>query len=146
MIPAPSCLAKVLYSSTGMIKNGYLNGNCTPWLLCGTEILYTGKNPDPGHLQHQCWGRWWCHHSSNRCWHGDVVEVLGDLGDVASACALLRGVIYAPNLCYPQELKAFFEVLQKLVLQLEAGRLSTKVQEQTMNEQTIDLDAKCSVE
>ncbi|XP_048836091.1 uncharacterized protein LOC125726489 [Brienomyrus brachyistius] len=56
------------------------------------------------------------------------VEVLHDLGDVTSACALLMGVIYALNLSYPMELKAFFEVLQKLFLQLDATRLSSKVQ------------------
>ncbi len=50
------------------------------------------------------------------------VEVLHDLGDIASACALLMGVIYlyAMNLSYPQELKTFFEVLQKIFLQLDA--------------------------
>ncbi len=56
------------------------------------------------------------------------VEVLHDLGDIASACVLLMGVIYAMNLSYPQELKTFFEVLQKIFLQLDATRLSTKVQ------------------
>ncbi|RXN39389.1 LINE-1 type transposase domain-containing 1 [Labeo rohita] len=54
------------------------------------------------------------------------VEVLQDLGDIASACALLMGVIYAMNLSYPQELKTFFEVLQKIFFQLDATRLSTK--------------------
>ncbi len=33
------------------------------------------------------------------------VEVLHNLGDIASACALLMGVIYAMTLSYPQELK-----------------------------------------
>ncbi len=56
------------------------------------------------------------------------VEVLHDLGDIASACVLLMAVIYAMNLSYPQELKTFFEVLQKIFLQLDATRLSTKVQ------------------
>ncbi|XP_065116573.1 uncharacterized protein [Paramisgurnus dabryanus] len=56
------------------------------------------------------------------------VEVLHDLGDIASACAILMGVIYAMNLSYPQELKMFFEVLQKIFLQLDASRLSPKVQ------------------
>ena len=46
------------------------------------------------------------------------VEVLHDLGDFASACAL----------SYPNRLKAFFEVLQKFFLQMDACRLSTKVQ------------------
>ncbi|XP_072561238.1 uncharacterized protein [Paramormyrops kingsleyae] len=55
------------------------------------------------------------------------VEVLQGLGDIASACALLMGVIYAMNLSYPQELKTFFEVLQKIFLQLDATRLSTKI-------------------
>ncbi len=36
------------------------------------------------------------------------VEVLHDLGDIASACALLMGVIYAMNLSYPHELKTLF--------------------------------------
>lgn len=56
------------------------------------------------------------------------VEVLHDLRDVASACALLMGVRYALNLSYPKELKTFFEVLQKLFLQLDVAKLSTKVQ------------------
>ncbi len=56
------------------------------------------------------------------------VEVLHDLGDIASACALLMGVIYSMNLSYPQGLKTLFEVLQKIFLQLDATRLSTKVQ------------------
>lgn len=56
------------------------------------------------------------------------VEVLHDLGDIATACALLMGVIYALNLSYPQELKAVFEVLQKIFLHLDASRLSIKVQ------------------
>ncbi len=41
------------------------------------------------------------------------VEVLHDLGDIASACALLMGVIYAMNLSYPQELKTFLRCFRK---------------------------------
>lgn len=41
------------------------------------------------------------------------VEVLHELGDVATACALLMDVIYAQNLSYPQKLKATFEVLRR---------------------------------
>ncbi|XP_053273381.1 uncharacterized protein LOC128431172 isoform X2 [Pleuronectes platessa] len=56
------------------------------------------------------------------------VEVLHDLRDIASTSALMMGFIYALNLSYPKELKAFFEVLQKVFLQLDASRLSSKVQ------------------
>lgn len=55
------------------------------------------------------------------------VDVLHDFGDIATACVLLMGVIYALNLSYPQEVKAFFEVLQKIFPQLDASRLSTMV-------------------
>lgn len=41
---------------------------------------------------------------------------------------MLAGVIYALNTSYLQKLRAFFEVLQKLFLQLDAGKLSAKVQ------------------
>ena len=37
----------------------------------------------------------------------------------------LMGVIHALNLSYPQELKAFFEVPQKIFLQLDALTKST---------------------
>ncbi|XP_073714153.1 uncharacterized protein [Misgurnus anguillicaudatus] len=53
------------------------------------------------------------------------VEVLHDLGDITSACAILMGVIYTMNLNYPQELKM---LLQKIFLQLDDSRLSPKVQ------------------
>ncbi|CAB1457278.1 unnamed protein product [Pleuronectes platessa] len=59
------------------------------------------------------------------------VEVLHDLRDIASASALMMGFIYALNLSYPKELKAFFEVLQKVFLQLDASRLSSKMFIQT---------------
>ncbi|XP_028460248.1 uncharacterized protein LOC114572697 [Perca flavescens] len=55
-------------------------------------------------------------------------EILHNLGDIACACALLMGVIYALDLSYPKELKALFEVLQNMFLQMDACRLSTKVQ------------------
>lgn len=48
------------------------------------------------------------------------VGVLQNLRSTANACAL--------NLSYPKELKNTFEFLQKVILELDANRLSTKVQ------------------
>lgn len=56
------------------------------------------------------------------------VEVLSRLGDIAIACALLFGLIYCLNLSYPPELKCTFEVLQKILLNLDGQRLSSKAQ------------------
>lgn len=56
------------------------------------------------------------------------MEVLSDLDSVAQACALLFGLIYCLNLSYPQELSYFFEVLQKIFLNLDGQRLSKKAQ------------------
>ncbi|XP_067364136.1 sterile alpha motif domain-containing protein 3-like [Channa argus] len=56
------------------------------------------------------------------------VEVLNGLGNIALACALLFGLIYCLDLSYPAELKCTFEVLQKLFLNLDGQRLSSKVQ------------------
>uniref|UniRef100_A0A3B3S4F1 Uncharacterized protein n=1 Tax=Paramormyrops kingsleyae TaxID=1676925 RepID=A0A3B3S4F1_9TELE len=62
---------------------------------------------------------------------GIIVEgltVLQNLRSVAHACALMLGLAYALNLAYPDGLKYTFEVLQKLLLELEPTRLSKKVQ------------------
>ncbi|XDV19421.1 hypothetical protein PO909_024891 [Leuciscus waleckii] len=56
------------------------------------------------------------------------VEVLSDLNSIAQACALLFGLIYCLNLSYPPELKCTFEVLQKIFLNLNGQRLSSKAQ------------------
>ncbi|XP_035024042.2 uncharacterized protein LOC118116450 isoform X2 [Hippoglossus stenolepis] len=56
------------------------------------------------------------------------VEVLSGLGNIAIACALLFGLIYCLNLSYPPELKCTFEVLQKILLNLDGQRLSSKAQ------------------
>lgn len=56
------------------------------------------------------------------------VEALTDLGNIAQACALLFGLIYCLNLSYPPELKCTFEVLQKIILNLDGQKLSSKAQ------------------
>ena len=56
------------------------------------------------------------------------VEVLHDLGNVANALAILFGLMYSLDLSYPTNLRYTFEVLQKLVMELEGNSLSTKAQ------------------
>uniref|UniRef100_A0A3B5B7Q7 Uncharacterized protein n=1 Tax=Stegastes partitus TaxID=144197 RepID=A0A3B5B7Q7_9TELE len=55
------------------------------------------------------------------------MEVLHELTSVASACALLLGLIYALNLAYPKPLRFTFEVLQKILMQLYRHKMSPKV-------------------
>ena len=55
-------------------------------------------------------------------------QVLQDVDNVPLAVALLFGLIYALNLNYPDGLKHTFEVLQKIVMELEGTMLSRKVQ------------------
>lgn len=56
------------------------------------------------------------------------VAVLRDLPDAAIAVALLFGLIYALNLSYPPYLKYTFEFFQKVLMGLDAKKLSNKVQ------------------
>uniref|UniRef100_A0A096MC64 Uncharacterized protein n=1 Tax=Poecilia formosa TaxID=48698 RepID=A0A096MC64_POEFO len=55
------------------------------------------------------------------------VEVMNNLGNVPFAVMLL-GLVYAVNLSYLQELKFTFEVLQKILLELDRKKLSSKAQ------------------
>ncbi|TDG98529.1 hypothetical protein EPR50_G00201260 [Perca flavescens] len=56
------------------------------------------------------------------------VEVLRELGNIGDTCALLFGLIYCLNLSYPADLKCTFEVMQKILMNLDGQRLSSKAQ------------------
>ncbi|KAL7857968.1 hypothetical protein AOLI_G00180700 [Acnodon oligacanthus] len=56
------------------------------------------------------------------------VKVLYDLGNVANAVCVLFGLMYVLDLSYPTNLKYTFEVLQKLVMELDGRHLSRKAQ------------------
>lgn len=58
----------------------------------------------------------------------DGVEVLSELSSVASACAMLFGLIYSLDLKYPDELKYSFETFQKIVMDIESRKMSKRVQ------------------
>ena len=55
-------------------------------------------------------------------------EVLQDCKTLSNACLLLMGVIYAVNLSYPVKLKYTFEAFQKLLLEIDILKMSSKIQ------------------
>lgn len=62
---------------------------------------------------------------------GIVIEgvvALRDLENVALASALLFGLLYALNMQYPTKLRYTFEIIQKIIMELDAGDLSRKAQ------------------
>ncbi|XP_030578575.1 uncharacterized protein LOC115801305 isoform X2 [Archocentrus centrarchus] len=54
--------------------------------------------------------------------------VIQDLDNVPLAVALLFGLLYALHMDYPHQLRYTFEVIQKLIMELDGGTLSKKVQ------------------
>ncbi|MEQ2166117.1 hypothetical protein GOODEAATRI_024393 [Goodea atripinnis] len=55
------------------------------------------------------------------------VKVLNELPSIAHACAMLFGLIFTLNLCYPVELKYTFNALQKLFMEIEPKKMTRRV-------------------
>uniref|UniRef100_A0AAY4C4B6 Uncharacterized protein n=1 Tax=Denticeps clupeoides TaxID=299321 RepID=A0AAY4C4B6_9TELE len=58
----------------------------------------------------------------------DGVEVLNELPSVAAGVAMLFGLCYALNMKYPQGFRFTFEVIQKVIMELDVTQLSRKAQ------------------
>uniref|UniRef100_A0A8C5PBT4 Uncharacterized protein n=1 Tax=Leptobrachium leishanense TaxID=445787 RepID=A0A8C5PBT4_9ANUR len=56
------------------------------------------------------------------------IKILENLKDVATACSMMLRIIYALNLAYPKDLRYTFETIQKIFMELDANKLSSKVQ------------------
>ncbi|KAI9541431.1 hypothetical protein NQZ68_029799 [Dissostichus eleginoides] len=56
------------------------------------------------------------------------VVVLHDLENVALAAAMLFGLMYGLNMNYPSKLRYTLEVIQKVIMELDASDLSRKAQ------------------
>ena len=54
-------------------------------------------------------------------------EVMNGINNVPKAVVLLLGLIYAIDLSYPSDLKYFFEAVQRIFLNLDSGKMSSKV-------------------
>uniref|UniRef100_A0A672G278 Uncharacterized protein n=1 Tax=Salarias fasciatus TaxID=181472 RepID=A0A672G278_SALFA len=54
------------------------------------------------------------------------IKVLQSLDNVALAVAMLFGLIYALNLDYPADLRYTFEAIQKIFMEMDAGKLSRR--------------------
>ncbi|CAL8406508.1 unnamed protein product [Arctogadus glacialis] len=55
------------------------------------------------------------------------IRVLRDLDNIALAVAMLFGLMYALNISYPADLQYTFEVVQKILMDMDVGKLSNKV-------------------
>uniref|UniRef100_A0A3B3TCU8 Uncharacterized protein n=1 Tax=Paramormyrops kingsleyae TaxID=1676925 RepID=A0A3B3TCU8_9TELE len=69
------------------------------------------------------------------------VEVLTGLRSITIACALLFGLIYCLNLSYPLELKCTFEVLQKVIMNLDGQRFSSVPKKQANGVNELETDS-----
>ncbi|KAI5630519.1 sterile alpha motif domain-containing protein 3-like, partial [Silurus asotus] len=56
------------------------------------------------------------------------IQIFENLNNVANACSVITGLIYALNLAYSQDLRYTFEVFQKLFIELNTNKHSNKVQ------------------
>jgi len=56
------------------------------------------------------------------------VVVLQDLDNVTLETALLFGLFYSLNMRYPSQLRYTFEVIQKVIMELDVTQLSRKAQ------------------
>ena len=54
------------------------------------------------------------------------IKVLQELDNVALAVAMLFGLMYALNFSYPGDLRYTFEVVPKILMELDGGKLSNK--------------------
>ena len=62
---------------------------------------------------------------------GVIIEgevVLRDLENVALASAMLFGLFYTLNMRYPSKLRYTFEIIQKIIMEVNAAELSRKAQ------------------
>ncbi|KAK0144614.1 hypothetical protein N1851_016956 [Merluccius polli] len=58
--------------------------------------------------------------------HASSIKVLQDLDNVALAVAMLFGLMYVLNLSYSADLRYTSEVIQKIWMELDGGKLSNK--------------------
>lgn len=56
------------------------------------------------------------------------VEVLHEFDNIANALAILFGLMYSLDLSYPANLKYTFEVLKKIIMEVDGNKLSSKAQ------------------
>lgn len=74
----------------------------------------------------------------------DGMEILPELSSVASAYAMMFGIIYVLNLRYPEQLKYTFEAIQKIIMDIESRQMSRKVQNLFSKLQEWDLQLRPS--
>ncbi|XP_066527645.1 uncharacterized protein [Hoplias malabaricus] len=55
------------------------------------------------------------------------VQVIAGLQSVPNACVILIGLMYAVNLSYPKSPRYTFEFFQKMLLELDSGKLSPRI-------------------